>query len=135
MASDAMNIRVSASLSRMATANPPAAKAALKNEAALNDTRKNEKAACDFEAMLLAPVFDSLQKTFAGDDDRKTPGSDDYRQMGTQALAQAIAERGGIGIAQLVLRHLQPPKVSDGRVNGGVAAAAKVFENSADLRF
>jgi Rod binding domain-containing protein len=27
-------------------------------------------------------------------------------------LAQAIADRGGIGIARLVLRHLQTPKVS-----------------------
>ena len=32
----------------------------------------------------------------------------------SQALAQAIAARGGIGIAQLILRHLQPPKVSGG---------------------
>jgi Rod binding domain-containing protein len=76
---------------------------------------KNEKAARDFEAMLLTPVLDSLQKTFAGDSkDAKTPGASDYRQMGSQALAQAIAARGGIGIAQLILRHLQPPKVSGG---------------------
>lgn len=74
---------------------------------------KNEKAARDFEAMLLTPVLDSLQKTFAGDaEDAKTPGASDYRLMATQALAQSIAARGGIGIAQLILRHLQPPKVS-----------------------
>ncbi len=75
---------------------------------------KNEKAARDFEALLLTPVLDSLQKTFAGDDDAKTPGASDYRQMGTQALAQAIADRGGIGIARLIVRHLQPPKVVGG---------------------
>jgi Rod binding domain-containing protein len=55
-----------------------------------------------------------LQKTFAGDSEDKTTGASDYRQMGSQALAQAIAARGGIGIAQLILRHLQPPKVSGG---------------------
>jgi Rod binding domain-containing protein len=98
-----MNITL-ASTSLLPTANPPDAKA----------VAKNEKAARDFEAMLLTPVLDALQKTFAGDEDAKTPGASDYRQMGTQALAQAIAARGGIGIAQLVLRHLQPPKVSDG---------------------
>lgn len=100
----AMNISLAASVDH-ANANRsglPAARA----------VGKNEKAARDFEAMLLAPVFDSLEKTFAGDDDGKTPGAGDYRQMGTQALAQAIADRGGIGIAQLILRHLQPPKVS-----------------------
>ena len=76
---------------------------------------KNEKAARDFEAMLLTPVLDSLQKTFAGDsEDAKTPGASDYRLMATEALAQSIAARGGIGIGQLILRHLQPPKVSGG---------------------
>jgi len=74
---------------------------------------KNEKTARDFEALLLTPVLDALQRTFAGDSsDSKTPGANDYRQMGSQALAQAIAARGGIGIGQLVLRHLPPPKVS-----------------------
>jgi Rod binding domain-containing protein len=114
MPSNLMNVSLSASLSRMTTAQAPTAKAALKNQAATKDVRKDKKAACDFEAMLLAPVFDSLQKTFAGGDDQKALGADDYRQMGSQALAQAIADRGGIGIAQLILHHLQPPKVSPG---------------------
>ncbi len=100
-----MNVALSASRNSVTAANPAAVKTAL----------KNEKAARDFEALLLTPVLDSLQKTFAGDsEDSKTPGASDYRQMGSQALAQAIATRGGIGIAQLVLRHLQPPKVSGG---------------------
>jgi Rod binding domain-containing protein len=82
---------------------------------AKNAVLKNAKAAQDFEALLLTPVLDALQKTFAGGgEDEKTPGADDYRQMGTQALAQAIAARGGIGIAQLVLRHFEAPKVSGG---------------------
>jgi len=75
---------------------------------------KNEKAARDFEALLLTPVLDALQKTFSGSAEDKTTGASDYRQMGSQALAQAIAARGGIGIAKLVLQHLQPPKVSGG---------------------
>jgi Rod binding domain-containing protein len=105
MLGNPMNVSLSASRSHMTTANPPAAKAVL----------KNEKAARDFEAMLLTPVLDSLQKTFAGNsEDAKTPGASDYRLMGTESLAQSIAARGGIGIAQLILRHLQPPKVSGG---------------------
>jgi Rod binding domain-containing protein len=89
---------------------PPAA-----NPASLKATLKNEKAALDFEAMLLTPVLDSLQKTFAGDsEDSKMPGASDYRHMATQALAQSIAARGGIGIARLILRHLATPKVSGG---------------------
>ena len=98
-----MNITLASTAIPQPAASPPSAKA----------IGKNEKAARDFEALLLTPVLDSLQKTFAGDSgDSKTTGASDYRQMGSQALAQAIAARGGIGIAQLVLRHLQPPKVS-----------------------
>lgn len=74
---------------------------------------KNGKAARDFEALLLTPVLDSLQKTFAGSDD-KTVGASDYRHMATQALTQAISARGGIGIAKLILQNLQAPKVSGG---------------------
>src|SRR6267378_2895614 len=85
------------------------------NAAALKTVLKNEKAARDFEAMLLTPVLDSLQKTFGGtSEDANIPGASDYRQMATAALAQAIAARGGIGIAQLILRHFEPPKVSGG---------------------
>jgi Rod binding domain-containing protein len=100
-----MNITLASTSIPTPAADPAAMKAAL----------KNEKAARDFEAMLLTPVLDSLQKTFAGDsEDSKTPGASDYRALGTQALARAIADRGGIGIAQIILRHLQPPKVSGG---------------------
>lgn len=110
MLGDSMNVSLFASLNRMTAAHPPVVKPVAKNAVA-----KNEKAARDFEAMLLTPVLDSLQKTFAGNsEDAKTPGASDYRLMATQALAQSIAARGGIGIAQLILRHLQPPKVSSG---------------------
>jgi Rod binding domain-containing protein len=97
-----MNITLASTSIPLPAASPPAAKAFSKH-----DVLKNEKAARDFEALLLTPVLDSLQKTFAGDsEDAKTPGASDYRSLGTQALAQAIAARGGIGIAQLILRHL-----------------------------
>jgi Rod binding domain-containing protein len=100
-----MNISLPPNLSRVSATAPPDARAIL----------KNQKAARDFEALLLAPVLDSLQKTLAGDaDDAKTPGASDYRRMATQALTEAIAARGGIGIARLILQHLQPPKVSGG---------------------
>lgn len=99
-----MNIPSPATVSRIAAAQAPDAKTIL----------KNQKAARDFEALLLGPVLDSLQKTFGGDSDDKTPGASDYRHMATEALTQAIAARGGIGIAQLILRHLQPaPKVPE----------------------
>jgi Rod binding domain-containing protein len=94
---DGMNVALAASLPRLATAGAPLG--------------KGEKAARDFEAILLTSLLDSLQKTFSGVADDSTPGASDYRLMGTQALASAIADRGGIGIARLIQSHLQIPKV------------------------
>jgi Rod binding domain-containing protein len=109
-----MNLTLASTSILPPAANPPIAKPVLTRDAA-----KNEKAARDFEAMLLTPLLDSLQKTFAGPlEDAKTPGASDYRLMATQALAQSIAARGGIGIARLVLDHLQPPKVPGGGGTG-----------------
>jgi len=100
-----MSVAICSNLNPMFAAKPPEARA----------IAKNEKAARDFEAVLLTPVFDALQKTFAGDAEAdKTAGVSDFRQMGSQALAQAIAARGGIGIAKLILRHLPPPKTPGG---------------------
>jgi Rod binding domain-containing protein len=104
-----MNVSLAANWNRMTAANSP-----IEKPLAKNDVAKNEKAARDFEAMLLTPVLDALQKTFSGAQDSSTPGASDYRLMGTQALAQSIAARGGIGIGQLILRHLQSPEVPGG---------------------
>lgn len=109
-----MNIPLASTSIPPLSASPPAAKPVL-----TRNTLKNEKAARDFEAMLLTPLLDSLQKTFAGTaEDATTPGANDYRLMASGALAQSIAARGGIGIAQLVLDHLPPPKVPGGSGTG-----------------
>lgn len=106
MTGDGMNVSLAASLSRLVTASPPLG--------------KGEKAARDFEAILLTSLMDSLQKTFSGVGEDAAPGASDYRLMGTQALASAIAEQGGIGIARLIQSHLPAPKVAGEGLNRGV---------------
>jgi Rod binding domain-containing protein len=76
---------------------------------------KSEKAARDFECILLTSLFDSLEKSFAFDPQDQSPGTSDYRTMGAQALATAVASGGGIGIARMILRHLEAPKVGGAR--------------------
>lgn len=76
---------------------------------------KAEKAAQDFEAVLLTSLLDSLQKSFAGTADESSAGSDSYAAMGTQALASAISAHGGIGIAGMILRQWQHAKVPEFR--------------------
>jgi Rod binding domain-containing protein len=98
-------------------------------------TGKAEKAAREFESMLLTSLFDSLQKSFAFDAKDDTAGASDYRQMGTRALAEAISERGGIGIARLILSHLQAPDgpKGSGKSGTGVPPPSKVSGDGADL--
>lgn len=93
-----MTFPISADWARIPTSSPPLGKAA--------------KAARDFEAMLLTSLMDSLEKTFSGPSEDDSAGASDYRLMGTQALAAAVAAGGGIGIARLILRHFEPTKVS-----------------------
>jgi Rod binding domain-containing protein len=79
---------------------------------------KAEKAARDFEAVMLATLLEPLQKSFGGSLEDGSIGSGEYGSMGTQALATAMAERGGIGIARLVLRHLEDTKVPTSQGTG-----------------
>jgi Rod binding domain-containing protein len=70
------------------------------------------KAARDFEAQLIANVLESMEKTFAAlPGQGSLAGEDDYNYLGTQALASAMAEGGGFGIAKLISEHLmsRPP--------------------------
>jgi Rod binding domain-containing protein len=68
---------------------------------------RGAKAAREFEANLIGSLLESMEKTFAtlpGED--TLPGADDYNYLGTQALAQGLAARGGFGIAAMISRHL-----------------------------
>lgn len=103
-----MNIKSASTSIPLPAASLPSAKA----------VTKNAKAVRDFEALLLTPVLDALQKTFGGDEDAKTTGASDYRALGTQALAQSIAASGGIGIARLILSHLEPTPLGPPKVSG-----------------
>jgi Rod binding domain-containing protein len=68
---------------------------------------RGAKAAREFEASLIGSLLESMEKTFAtlpGED--TIPGADNYNYLGTQALAEGIAARGGFGIAAMISRHL-----------------------------
>jgi peptidoglycan hydrolase FlgJ len=74
---------------------------------------KAERAAREFEAVLLGSLLSSLQKTFAGTPGGNSSENSNYTAMGTQALASAMAARGGLGIAQLILRQWRQTKVPE----------------------
>ncbi len=68
---------------------------------------RGPKAAREFEASLIGSLLESMEKTFAAlPGENKVSGADDYNYLGTQALAQGLADRGGFGIAAMISRHL-----------------------------
>ncbi len=68
---------------------------------------RGAKAAREFESNLIGSLLESMEKTFATLPGESTSaGADDYNYLGTQALAQGLAERGGFGIAAMITRHL-----------------------------
>jgi hypothetical protein len=69
---------------------------------------RGQKAAREFEAQLIGNLLDEIQKTFTalpGQD--SAVGSEDYSFLGTRALAGALADRGGFGIAALISGYLE----------------------------
>jgi Rod binding domain-containing protein len=68
---------------------------------------RGAKAAREFEANLIGSLLESMEKTFATlPGENPIPGADDYNYIGTQALAEGLAARGGFGIAAMISRHL-----------------------------
>ncbi|HEY3971874.1 MAG TPA: hypothetical protein VGM18_02655 [Candidatus Sulfotelmatobacter sp.] len=68
---------------------------------------RGANAAREFEANLIGSLLESMEKTLAALPGESTlPGGDDYNYLGSQALAEGLAARGGFGIAAMISRHL-----------------------------
>jgi hypothetical protein len=68
---------------------------------------RGQKAAREFEAQLIGNLLEEIEKTFTalpGGD--SAAGSEDYSYLGTEALAGALADRGGFGIAGMISHYL-----------------------------
>lgn len=75
------------------------------------DWNRGRKAAREFEAQLIGSLLASFEKTFAALPGQDAMAEDDnYNYLGTQALARAMAEGGGFGIAELITSHLGSKK-------------------------
>lgn len=75
---------------------------------------KLAKAAGEFEAILLASWMEKMKQSFAaaGDSEPEDPARDTLEGLGNQAVASALAARGGIGVARMLLHQLQPESSS-----------------------
>jgi peptidoglycan hydrolase FlgJ len=71
-----------------------------------NKTSKTAAAAREFEAILLQDWLEKMNETFVGVEKSSDPAQGTINSLAAQTIATAVANRGGIGIAALVLKHL-----------------------------
>jgi Rod binding domain-containing protein len=65
------------------------------------------KAARQFESILLQSWLEKMNK-INGNDRREDAAHDTISSLGAEAAASALAQRGGIGIARMILGHFRP---------------------------
>jgi Rod binding domain-containing protein len=67
-----------------------------------------EKSAQEFEAVLLSSWLEKMNQSFVGETGSQDAGQDTLNGLRTQAIAQALAARGGVGIAAQLVHRFQP---------------------------
>ena len=66
------------------------------------------KAAGEFEAILLESLWKSMKETFSNQDDEDfDPTLQSFDEWGIQGMASAVGKAGGLGIKNLILKHLE----------------------------
>lgn len=71
-----------------------------------NIKSKSQVAGQDFESMLLTDLFGKLRQSFALDGDDTDAAGGTLSGIADQALAEAVAARGGLGLGRLLSRTL-----------------------------
>lgn len=66
-----------------------------------------QKAAQDFEAILINSLWGSMKDGSLGSDDDLQGSSNSLEQFGMQMVSGALAKAGGLGIAKMIVHALQ----------------------------
>jgi Rod binding domain-containing protein len=70
---------------------------------------KLRKAAGEFESILLESLWKSMKDTFSDPEDEAfDPTLRSFDEWGMQAMASAVGSSGGLGIKNMILKHLEP---------------------------
>ena len=84
---------------------------------------KLQKAAGEFESILLQTLWKSMKETFSDpdnpDDKDSDPTLENFDNMGMQAMAGAVGSAGGLGIKGLIVKHLEPTLMGGGQGKSG----------------
>jgi Rod binding domain-containing protein len=94
------------------------------------DEAKLKKAAGDFESILLASMWKGMKQSFGSSETDADPAHVTLDDWGIEIMSGAVGRAGGLGIAKLLLAHLNPgPKSAAGAAPvDGQAQPGKIAE-------
>ena len=104
-----MSMETSPALSPMQATPLPFIRAQPGSLASKDTPEKIQKAATDFEALLIAQLLKSARESgggMTGDADEEDETNSPMVELGEQQLAQALSSSGGLGIAKMVIAGL-----------------------------
>ncbi|HEX7822575.1 MAG TPA: rod-binding protein [Sphingobium sp.] len=94
------------------------------SDAAAQEKAKLEKTAKAFEAVFTRQLIGSMRKAGFDDDLTGSSAVDQFQEMSDARTADAMAERGGLGIAEMLLSRLAPKAASATRSGASGSAAS-----------
>lgn len=101
----------------------------LRSQSTSGKSEKIEKAARDFESILVGQWLEQAEKSFAtvpgtDPDQESDSGRDQFLSIACQSLAEGLSKTGGFGIAAMISRNLKHAVSND---NPGESADSKAL--------
>lgn len=113
-----MSLSISSALPEQAAGVSSAGHSANASGANPAERAKLQKAAGEFESILLQTLWKSMKQTFSDPDDQDSdPTLEDFDNFGMQAMAGVVGNSGVLGIKRLILKHLEPTLTGGQTVN------------------
>jgi Rod binding domain-containing protein len=81
---------------------------AVPEDPASREMRRLRDVAADFEEVMLGTLLREMRASSPWADDRADPGASALDSMGSEALAGAVVRGGGVGIAEVLVRTMEP---------------------------
>lgn len=99
------------------------------------DSSKIDKAARDFESILIGEWLEKAEKSFASvpgadKDQDQDAGHDQFQSIGCQFLAEGLSKAGGIGIASMISKHLKAVEATRHDGENAPKVTSEVTENT-----
>ncbi|MGA2921210.1 MAG: rod-binding protein [Candidatus Sulfotelmatobacter sp.] len=120
-------------ISTLTQAKSDLAAKSLRNPSTKGSSSKIDKAAHDFESILVGQWLEKAEKSFAtvpgaDPDQDQDSGHDQFQSIACQYLAQGLTKNGGFGIAAMISKHLTAVEAK--RTGNGAKPAGGISSQS-----